>query len=461
MSTYIHELPDWPRLRWDHGALAAPLAAVRHHQGRLIGRMEGLGFQLRAEAVLQSLTEEVLKSSEIEGERLDREQVRSSIARRLGMDIGALAPVDRNVEGVVEMMLDATQNYRALLTEERLFGWHAALFPTGRSSMTKITVSAWRTQESGPMQVVSGPIGREHVHFEAPAAEQLPTEMRVFLAWFNATDGVDPVIFAAMAHLWFVTIHPFEDGNGRIARAIADMALARSEGTPRRFYSMSSQIRIERKAYYEKLERTQKGDLDITEWIAWFLQCLDRAFAGAETILASVLRKARFWDAHASDALNDRQRIVVNRLLNGFEAKLTSSKYATLAKCSQDTAARDIDDLSRKGILTRNPAGGRSTGYSLIASAADAFEAVARWVIAHADKAVWDGPRMPSPEERQAKTERIQAIGRELQESARDAAAPPAYADFESRLRALHELGFFPDGRLVSAAAQAIQWDHS
>jgi len=355
------------------------------------------------------------------------------------------------------MMLDATQNYRAALTAERLFGWHAALFPTGRSGMAKITVGAWRTGGSGPMQVVSGPIGREHVHFEAPAAERLPAEMRAFFAWFNGTDDVDPVIFAAVAHLWFVTIHPFEDGNGRIARAIADMALARSEGTPRRFYSMSSQIRIERKAYYETLERAQKGDLDITEWIVWFLQCLDRAFVGAETILASVLRKARFWDAHAGDALNDRQRLVVNRLLNGFEGKLTSSKYATLAKCSQDTAARDIDDLSRKGVLARDPAGGRSTSYSLITSAADAFEAVARWVIAHADKAAWDEPRMPNAEERQAKTERIQAIGRELQELARNTVAPLAYGDFESRVRALHELGFFPDGHLIFAVAQAVQ----
>lgn len=458
MPTYIHELPNWPRFRWDHEVLAVPLAAVRHHQGRLIGRMEGLGFQLREEAVLQSLTEEVMKSSEIEGEQLDREQVRSSIARRLGMDIGALAPVDRNVEGVVEMMLDATQNYRTALTEERLFGWHAALFPTGRSGMAKITVGAWRAGGSGPMQVVSGPIGREHVHFAAPVADRLPTEMRAFLAWFNATDGIDPVVFAAVAHLWFVTIHPFEDGNGRIARAIADMALARSEGTPRRFYSMSSQIRVERKAYYDTLERTQKGDLDITEWIAWFLECLDRAFVGAETVLASVLCKARFWDAHAVDALNDRQRLVVNRLLNGFEGKLTSSKYAALAKCSQDTAARDIEDLSRKGILTRDPAGGRSTSYSLIASAADALGAVARWTLAHADKAAWDGPESPSPEERRARMESIQAIGRELQELARGANAPPSYGDFEARLRALHELGFFPDERLVSAVAQVIQY---
>jgi hypothetical protein len=282
--------------------------------------------------------------------------------------------------------------------------------------------------------------------------------MRAFLAWFNTTTDIEPVVFSAVAHFCFVTIHPFGDGNGRIARAIADMALARSEGTPRRFYSMSSQIRIERKAYYETLERTQKGDLDITEWIAWFLQCLDRAFGGAETILASVLRKARFWGAHVSDALNDRQRVLVNRLLNGFEGKLTSSKYATIAKCSQDTAARDIEDLSRRGILARDPAGGRSTSYSLIANTADALEAVARWTLAHADKAAWSGSELPSQKERLTRTERIQAIAHELQELARASDAPsPSYGDFENRLRALHELGFFPDERLVSAVAQAIQ----
>ncbi len=454
MSTYIHELPDWPRFRWSHETLSALLAAVRHRQGRLIGRMESLGFQLRDEAVLQSLTEEVLKSSEIEGERLDREQVRSSIARRLGMDIGALASIDRNVEGVVEMMLDATQNYRARLTEERLFGWHAALFPTGRSGMSKITVGSWRTREAGPMQVVSGPIGGEHVHFEAPAAERVPDEMFAFLARFDAVDGIDPVIFAAVAHCWFVTIHPFEDGNGRIARAIAEMALARSEATSRRFYSMSSQIRIERNSYYETLERTQKGDLDITEWIVWFLRCLDSALASAETTLASVLRKAQFWNVHADDNLNDRKRLVVNRLLNGFEGKLTSSKYAALAKCSQDTAARDIDDLCGKAILARDPAGGRSTSYSLIASTADAFEAVARWVVTHADEAVRRGPEIPDPEERRARATRIRAIGEELRALARGTAAPLVYDDFESRLQALYELGFFPDDRLVSAVAR-------
>jgi Fic family protein len=366
MPTYIHQRQDWPTFRWSHERLAAKLAAVRHRQGRLIGKMEGLGFQLRAEAVLQSLTEETIKSSEIEGEILDREQVRSSIARRLGMDIGGLEPIDRSVEGVVEMMLDATQNFAERLTKERLFGWHAALFPTGRSGLTRIEVGRWRTGKSGPMQVVSGPVGRERVHYEAPDAKLLDGAMRAFLAWFNGKDQIDPVLVAAVAHLWFVTIHPFDDGNGRIARAIADMALARSEDSPRRFYSLSAQIRLERKGYYDILEATQKGDLDITGWIDWFLGCLDRAFEGAEVILASVLQKARFWEAHAGARLNDRQRLVLNRLLNGFEGKLTSSKYATLTKASQDTALRDIDDLIQQGILSKDPGGGRSTSYSLV-----------------------------------------------------------------------------------------------
>ncbi len=328
--------------------------------------MEGLGFHLRAEAVLQTLTEEVLKSSEIEGELLDKEQVRSSIARRLGMDIAGLVPADRDVEGVVEMMLDATQNYRAPLTKERLFAWQAALFPTGRSGMRKIVVGAWRTKASGAMQVVSGPIGRERVHFEAPDARRVEKEMRAFLDWFEANDvAIDPVIKAGVAHLWFVTIHPFEDGNGRIARAVADLALTRSEGNPQRFYSMSAQIRLERNAYYKMLEETQKGDLDITAWLTWFLECLNRAFDGAETILASVLRKARFWDSRAGERLNDRQRMMINRLLNGFEGKLTSSKWAKLARCSQDTALRDIDELLLRDILVKDAAGGRSTSYSL------------------------------------------------------------------------------------------------
>jgi Fic family protein len=362
--TYVYELADWPYLCWSDEKLAQPLAAVRHRQGRLIGHMEALGFPLRAEAVLYALTEDVLKSSEIEGEVLDREQVRSSIARRLGMDIGGLVEADRNVEGVVEMMLDATQNYAQPLTAERLFGWHAALFPTGRSGMSRITAGAWRKPEGGPMQVVSGPIGRERVHYEAPVSERLDGEMARFLDWFE-TATPDPVVKAGIAHLWFVTIHPFDDGNGRIARAIADLALARAEGTPQRFYSMSAQIRTERKAYYDMLESTQKGDLDITPWLLWFIGCLDRAFDGAETILASVMRKARFWESVAGQPLNERQRKVINRLLDGFEGKLTNAKWAAITKASSDTALRDINDLVQRGILVKDPTGGRSTSYSL------------------------------------------------------------------------------------------------
>ena len=365
MTTYIHDLKDWPQFNWSHERIADQLAAVSRHQGRLIGRMEALGFQLRAEAVLQSLTEEVIKSSEIEGETLDKDQVRSSIARRLGLDIGALAPVDRNVEGIVEMMLDATQGYDQPLTEERLFGWQAAIFPSGHSGMTKIIVGAWRSDQSGPMQVVSGPIGRERVHYEAPKADRLKSEMHAFLRWFNTGPSIDPVLKAAVAHLWFVTIHPFEDGNGRIARAITDMALARSEESPRRFYSMSAQVRAERNGYYDILEATQKGDLDITTWLQWFLACLDRAFDGADVTLASVLGKARFWETFANEKFNDRQRKVLNRILDGFEGNLTNSKWAALTKSSSDTALRDIDDLLKRGILIKDEGGGRSTSYSL------------------------------------------------------------------------------------------------
>lgn len=363
--TYIHELTDWPKFQWNVERLSVRLAEVRHRQGRLIGRMEALGFELRAEASLQSLTEEVVKSSEIEGEQLDRGQVRSSLARRLGMDISGLIPADRNVEGIVELMLDATQTYAAPLTAERLFSWHAALFPTGRSGMTAITVGAWRTGASEPMQVVSGPFGREKVHFEAPDAARLDREMSSFLGWFEGETSLDPVLKSAVAHLWFVTIHPFEDGNGRIARAIADLALARSEQNPQRFYSMSSQIRVERKAYYDTLEATQKAGLDITDWLAWFLDCLDRALSGSESIVGNVLQKARFWEAFPSDQLNERQRKVLNRLLDGFEGNLTSSKWAALTKSSQDTAGRDIDDLLKRGVLIKNRGGGRSTSYSL------------------------------------------------------------------------------------------------
>jgi Fic family protein len=365
MPKYIHELPNWLHFRWDSDGLAKQLAAVRLRQGRLIGRMQALGFRQQEEAVLTTLTEDVLKSSEIEGEILDRDQVRSSIARRLGMDIGALPHADRNVEGVVEMMLDATQNFESELTQERLFGWHASLFPTGRSGMSKIIVGAWRDDKSGPMQVVSGPFGREKVHYEAPAAGRLGAEMKSFLEWFNAEDNTDPVIKSALAHLWFVTIHPFADGNGRIARAIADMSLARSEGSSQRFYSMSAQIRLERNAYYDVLEAMQKGELDITPWLEWFLSCLDRAFDGAEQTLAAVFHKANFWKKYAAAKINERQRDILNRLLDGFEGKLTSSKWALIEKCSPDTALRDIQDLVDQGILVKDEAGGRSTSYSL------------------------------------------------------------------------------------------------
>ncbi len=362
---YIHERKDWPRVFWDRERLAEPLAAVRYEQGRLIGHMEALGFNLRQEAVLQTLTSDVLKTSEIEGEKLDAEQVRSSIARRLGMDIGGLKLADRNVEGIVEMTLDATRRHREPLTAERLFAWHASLFPTGRSGMTKIRAGAWRDDSAGPMQVVSGPVGKERVHFQAPEAERLDREMQAFLDDFNAEPDVDLVLKAALAHLWFVTIHPFDDGNGRIARAIADMALARSENSPQRFYSMSAQIRQERNEYYSILEETQKGTLDITPWMEWFLGCLGRAIEGAHITLGAVLAKARFWESIAGVPVNERQRVVLNRLLDGFDGKLTSSKYAKLAKCSQDTATRDISSLRERGVLVRNPEGGRSTSYAL------------------------------------------------------------------------------------------------
>jgi len=327
--------------------------------------MEALGFKLQQEAVLQTLTTDVVKSSEIEGEKLDAEQVRTSIARRMGMDIGALTPADRNVEGIVEMMLDATRHYDQPLTPERLFAWHASLFPTGRSGMTTIRSGAWRDDSSGPMQVVSGPMGKERIHFEAPRAGRLTAEMDAFLDWFEHEAAIDPVLRSGIAHLWFVTLHPLDDGNGRIARAIADMALARSENSPQRFYSTSAQVRLERHAYYEILETTQKGTMDITPWLDWFLNCLGRAIDGAQFILGSVLAKARFRDRFQDVQLNERQRLVVNRLLDGFEGKLTTTKYARLTQCSQDTALRDILILVERELLIRNREGGRSTSYSL------------------------------------------------------------------------------------------------
>ena len=363
--TYIHERPDWPDFSWNMERLAGLLASVRHRQGLLLGRMSALGFPVRAEAGLAILTLDVVKSSAIEGEMLDTAQVRSSLARRLGIDIGGLAPANRHVEGIVEMMLDATQRYAEDLSAERLCGWHAALFPMGYGGMRRITVGAWRTAEAGPMQVVSGYVGREKIHFEAPEAQRLPKEMHAFLEWFNAPHKLDPVLKAGVAHFWFVTIHPFEDGNGRIARAIADCALARADNSPQRFYSMSGRIEQERKDYYEILERTQKGGLDITAWLEWFLHCLGRAIDSSEELLFSVFRKSDVWRRANQHSLNERQRKIVNRLLDDFSGKLTSGKYAKLAKCSTDTALRDIRELMEYGILRQSKAKGRSTSYEI------------------------------------------------------------------------------------------------
>ena len=363
---YLWEQKQWPALTWDERRLSKLLGTVSQQQGRLLGKMETLGFDLRSEANLRTLTEDVIKSSEIEGEKLARDQVRSSIARRLGMDIGGLVPADRDVEGVVEMMLDATGKYDEPLTDERLFAWHASLFPTGRSGMTKIKTGSWRDDGTGPMQVVSGPIGRENVHYEAPPAKCIADEMACFLKWFEQPGDTHPLLVAGLAHLWFVTIHPFADGNGRIARAIADMALARSENSRQRFYSMSSQIRREHDDYYHVLEWTQKGDVDITRWQDWFLNCLLRAIEGSEDTIGVVTQKARFWDQFVKEPLNDRQIKVLNKLLDGFEGKLTTSKWAKIAKCSQDTAYRDILDLIDRGALQKDPGGGRSTSYSLV-----------------------------------------------------------------------------------------------
>lgn len=366
MPVYIHQLNNWPKFTWDQEKLASKLVGVRHRQGRLLGRMEGMGFNLQAEANLHTLTLDVLKSSEIEGEILNPDQVRSSIARRLGMDVAGLIPADRHVDGVVEMMLDATQNYNDPLSDERLFGWHAAMFPTGRSGMHKIVVGSYRDNTpADPMQVVSGPTGREKVHFQAPDSDLLHDEMGKLLDWFNKEKNLDPVIKAAVAHLWFVTIHPFDDGNGRIARAITDMQLSRADQSPQRFYSMSSQIRTERKEYYDILEKTQKESLDITDWLDWFLSCLDRALVNTDETLAVVLKKARFWENHTTTLLNDRQRVMLNKLLDGFDGKLTSTKWAKITKTSQDSAGRDINDLLTKGVLIKELGRGRSTSYIL------------------------------------------------------------------------------------------------
>ena len=362
---YIWQKNDWPHWTYDQKRLAPLLAQVHWAQGHLLGRMHDLGFDLRDQATLRILTDDVLKTSEIEGEKLNPDSVRSSIARRLGVDIGALAPVDRHVEGVVDMVLDATQGHHTPLTQDRLFGWHAAMFPTGYSSLTKIRVGQWRDDAQGPMQVVSGPMHRQKVHYEAPPASLLEAEMGDFLNWFNVDNQDDPVVKAGLAHLWFVTVHPFEDGNGRIARAVGDMALARAEKSAQRFYSLSAQIQRERNDYYDRLETTQKGDLDVTAWLEWFLACLLRAIQGAEVTLAQVLAKARFWQHWAGTPLNDRQIKLLNKLLDGFDGKLTSSKWAAIGKCSQDTALRDITDLVEQGALKKSEASGRSTSYEL------------------------------------------------------------------------------------------------
>lgn len=366
MAVYIYQRKEWPSFTWEQEEIAPKLVEVRHHQGRLLGRMESMGFSLQTEANLHTLTLDVLKSSEIEGEMLNPDQVRSSIARWLGLDVAGVIPVDRDVEGIVEMMLDATQNYNRVLSDERLFSWHAAMFPTGRSGMHNIAVGNYRDNTTAdPMQVVSGPMGREKVHFQAPDSNLLTREMNRFLGWFNAEKNMDPVLTAAIAHLWFVTIHPFDDGNGRIARAITDMQLSRADRSAQRFYSMSSQIRIERKEYYDVLEKTQQGTLDITIWLSWFLDCLDRALKNTDNTLGLVIKKARFWEKHALTSLNDRQRLMLNKLLDSFDGKLTSSKWGKITKVSQDTAGRDINDLVQRGILMKESSGGRSTSYSI------------------------------------------------------------------------------------------------
>ena len=363
---YIYQNKNWPNFTWKIEALIGLLGEARTLQGRLIGKMESLGFELRNEALLDTLTLDVIKSSEIEGEFLNAEQVRSSIAKKLGMELAGSVEADRNVEGVVEMMIDATENCTEKLSAKRLFNWHAALFPTGRSGMYKITVGNWRKDNAGPMQVVSGPMGKEKVHFQAPESDMVKEEMTVFLKWFNKSDPTDSIIKAAVAHLWFLTIHPFDDGNGRIARALTDMLLARSDGSNQRFYSMSSQIRLERKQYYTILEKTQKGSLNITEWIEWFLGCLIRSLKSADVLLAEVLFKSEFWSKNSKIILNERQHLMLNKLMDRFQGKLTSSKWAKITKCSKDTAIRDINDLIGKGLLKKESSGGRSTNYEIV-----------------------------------------------------------------------------------------------
>jgi len=359
---FMHQLNNWPSFTWDAEKLAAKLGWVRHRQGKILGQMLAMGFKLQEETMLQALTLDVVKSSEIEGKLLNMDQVRSSIARRLGIDAGGTVAAERDVEGVVELMLDATQQYAQELRSERLFGWHAALFPTGRSGMYKIKVGEWR---DGPMEVVSGALGRESVHFTAPVADKIPLEMQAFFNWFNTEQEIDAVLKAAIAHLWFVTIHPFDDGNGRMARAIADMQLARADGTAQRFYSMSAQIQKEREAYYQILERTQRGDLDITDWLEWFLNCLFNAMENTEATIGKSIERGRFWEVHRESEFNVRQHKMLHLMLDNFFGKLNVSKWAVMTKCSTDTALRDIQDLLKKGVFEQEEAGGRSTSYRL------------------------------------------------------------------------------------------------
>ena len=365
IMTWIYQQDTWPELTWDNDALAYKLAEVRYRQGHLLGRMESLGFDLRAEASLDTLTQDVVRSSAIEGEVLSSDEVRSSIARKLGIDIGNSVATRRAVEGIVEVMLDATRQQAQPLTKERLFSWHAAIFPTGWSGLRRITVGNWRTESAGTMRVVSGRIERERVHFEAPDASCLESEMAAFLDWFDADSLVDPFLKAGIAHLWFVTIHPFKDGNGRIGRAIADMALARADGMRDRFYSMSAQIETERKLYYQQLERQQRNSTDITGWLEWFIDCLGRAIGAAESTLSAVLYKAAVWKLANRHGVNKRQRLILNRMLDGFKGYMSTSKYAKIAKCSTDTALRDLRGLVAQSLLIQNPGSGRSTSYRL------------------------------------------------------------------------------------------------
>ena len=362
---YLHQSKDWPKFKWDNNTLLPYVSKVRDLQGRLIGRMEGMGFELREEAVLETLTEDIVKSSEIEGELLNPEEVKSSVARRLGMEISGLPNASRDVEGVVEMMLDATQKYQDPLTKDRMCGWHAALFPTGRSGMYKITVGEWRGDEHGPLQVVSGAMGREKVHYTAPEAPRLGEEMERFIDWFNTDESMEPVIKSAIAHLWFVSIHPFDDGNGRIARAIADTQLARADRTNQRFYSISSQIMKSKKGYYDILESTQKGSMDISQWLVWYFERLTDALEVTDETLSKILVKAKFWELHKNTQFNERQIEMINKLQGDFVGKLHSSKWAKMTKVHRDTARRDIQDLIEKGVLSDSGEGGRSTNYIL------------------------------------------------------------------------------------------------